>query len=573
MEDFYVKRVEYVAEMPRLADPDEKWQIIYNRHEETKKKLRNRNILPLTIIVTSTIALCKDLAEYIKSFLIEAEKCTIESVNERVLVVYNNAPDVSRLSYVDNSSSKVEWIVSVSMLNEGWDVKRVFQIVPHEERAFNSKLLIAQVLGRGLRIPRGWEGHPPFVTVFNHDAWSTRIRHLVNEILEIEKRLSSFVINESIHHFNLDQIDYTIQPTSIIKTPMSSGYRLLEKGYVDLPADASEQSMDVEFERAGTDQRYNWQTKVIRKTYTSREIAIHMYQRLEAEQDPEDPDPQMRTFYTDQFPIERLEKIVEDSLARRGMTVATDNIRQKFLQALGTLRRKSSEYVRYTSIPNRFHQISTHQRHSDSVSASDLLRDKAFFFTNQTRSTLDDEQIEFFDEATDPGNDYRHILVSNLHDFKTPLNAVIADSNPERKFILQLINQSNISHYDSWIKSTSIRFYEIDYMWRRSKVGEHTKKGKFSPDFFIKSGNLILVVEIKGDEEINEPSDENRKKNEFAIAHFERINQYLQDKGSHIRYKFNFLTPKDFGTYFQYLRNGNITNYSSDLDVKLTEDI
>jgi hypothetical protein len=36
------------------------------------------------------------------------------------------------------------------MLSEGWDVKNVFQIVPHEERAFNSKLLIAQVLGRGL---------------------------------------------------------------------------------------------------------------------------------------------------------------------------------------------------------------------------------------------------------------------------------------------------------------------------------------------------------------------------------------------------------------------------------------
>jgi type III restriction enzyme len=45
------------------------------------------------------------------------------------------------------------------------DVKNVFQIVPHEERAFNSKLLIAQALGRDLRRPDGWKGEEPVVTV------------------------------------------------------------------------------------------------------------------------------------------------------------------------------------------------------------------------------------------------------------------------------------------------------------------------------------------------------------------------------------------------------------------------
>ncbi len=37
-----------------------------------------------------------------------------------------------------------------------------------------------------------------------------------------------------------------------------------------------------------------------------------MYNRLEAEQDPDDPDPEMRTYYTDRFPVERLEKIVKN---------------------------------------------------------------------------------------------------------------------------------------------------------------------------------------------------------------------------------------------------------------------
>ena len=97
-----------------------------------------------------------------------------------------------------------------------------------------------------------------------------------------------------------------------------------------------------------------------------------MYRRLEEEQDPDDPDPQMRTYYTDRFPVERLEKIIKDSLARSGMIVATDSVRQTFLKALGTLRRKTSENVRYTLNPDCFKELSTSQRQADSVSAAEL---------------------------------------------------------------------------------------------------------------------------------------------------------------------------------------------------------
>ena len=172
--------------------------------------------------------------------------------DERVLCVYNNAPDVLRLPYVDLPGSKVEWIVSVSMLNEGWDVKRVFQIVPHEERAFNSKLLIAQVLGRGLRVPDQWGiGAQPEVVVFNHDSWASRIRQLVNEVLEIEKRLSTHVVSDSPFQFDLHNIDYTLQTTTV-RTPMERPYNLLEKGYVDLASDVASEEVSGVFERAAT---------------------------------------------------------------------------------------------------------------------------------------------------------------------------------------------------------------------------------------------------------------------------------------------------------------------------------
>lgn len=568
MEENYAKKVEYVAEMPKTGDPDEKWQLIRNRHEDTRRKLANRKLLPLTIIVTQTIRKCKDVGEELKFLLVEQAGISPEDADEQVLVVYNNAPSVAKLPYVDNAANKVEWIVAVSMLNEGWDVKRVFQIVPHDERAFNSKLLIAQVLGRGLRIPTAWAGEQPEVTVFNHDAWASRIRHLVSEILEIEKRLSSHVREDSSHNFDLYNIDYTLQTTNV-KKPMEGEYRLFAKGYVDLATDSPAEDVTIEFERATTGERYKWQTRLQHKSYTPREIAEEMYRCLQDAQDPDDPDPKMRTVYTDRFSIEQLEKIVTASLKRLNVREATESMKQKFLQSLGTLRRKVSENVRYTPQIDRYYIISSRQRQSDSASAAELRNTKTIFHTEQTRSTLPDEQIEFFDEVTEPGSGFKCVLVSNHYDFRTPLNAVIADSDNEKRFISMLIASENISHHDAWIKSTSTRFYEIDYAWKK---GEHPKRGKFNPDFFIKVGDLILVIEIKGDEELSDPSEENRKKNEYALAHFERINEYLQQEGDPTRYRFHFLSHRNFNIFFQSLRAGNVANFRSDLDVKLAED-
>jgi type III restriction enzyme len=183
----------------------------------------------------------------LQAFLQDWEKITGEQAKTKVLPVSSageHQPNVARLKLVDSPASKVEWIVSVSMLSEGWDVKNVFQIVPHEERAFNSKLLIAQVLGRGLRRPDGWQGEDPIVSVFNHDAWSGRIKHLVNEILEIERRLTSTVNPASPHNFELHNLDYTrIEDTT--EYAKKGEYRLLREGFVELPTQLEAEDVTV----------------------------------------------------------------------------------------------------------------------------------------------------------------------------------------------------------------------------------------------------------------------------------------------------------------------------------------
>lgn len=272
--------------------------------------------------------------------------------------------------------------------------------------------------------------------------------------------------------------------------------------------------------------------------------------------------------YTDTWTVDRLEGVVQASLARIQATEATESMRQKFLQALGTLRRRTSENVRYVPNPKSYTMITTLARNSDSVSAAELRAHKTIFITDQSRDAMDDEQLEFYDEATEEGSGFKVVRVSNRHDFKTPLSAVIADSENERKFIRSLLETTNLAHYDGWIKSTPTRFYEIDYAWKKRNA---PKRGKFSPDFFLKLGDHISVVEIKGDEELAEASEENIEKNEYALAHFDKLNEYLAAEGSLVRDLFNFLSPASLNAFFQALRDGKLAGFRSELDVRLSE--
>lgn len=575
IEERFVKKVEYVAEMPETNNLDEKWQLIYKRHEAWKKKLKSRNIRPLTIVVTRDIRSCERVTEELKDFLVEWEKISPEQAEAKVLPVTSSSrhqPNVAKLKLVDQPASKVEWIVSVSMLSEGWDVKNVFQIVPHEERAFNSKLLIAQVLGRGLRRPDDWKGEDPMVTVFNHDAWSGRIKHLVNEILEIERRLTSRVDPASQLNFELHHLDYTREEDSS-EHAKKGEYRLLEEGFVDLPAQVEAEDVTIEFERAVTGEHAKFKTQLQHKTWSAEEVAEQMFQRLKSidEESKNADDPNERTTYAKKFPLEKCEAIVRESLKRSRVKTGrvTDENRQKFLQALGTLRRKSAKRVIYKLSPKALVVMSTAVRQAESCSAAELRRGtKRVFYPPGCEATLEDEQREFFRELKDPDGDYANGRdpVANAADFKTPVNLVIADATPERKFVRELCNRDYAAKVDAWLKNTPIGFYSIEYAWKK---GEHPKRGEFSPDFFIKQGGWIFVVEIKDDSEIADPSAENVKKHDYATAHFKCLNEWLENEKLPMRYQFNMLTPKDYGKFFTQLRKEQLVGFRSDLDVAI----
>src|SRR5690606_17315354 len=107
IEERWVKSVEYVAEMPDTTSSDERWQLIYNRHLDWKKRLKRRDIKALTIIVTKGISDCERVGEELQEFLV-SKVGDPQKVEEQVLVVTSDRkhqPNIAKLRLVDDQEN------------------------------------------------------------------------------------------------------------------------------------------------------------------------------------------------------------------------------------------------------------------------------------------------------------------------------------------------------------------------------------------------------------------------------------------------------------------------------------
>ena len=103
---------------------------------------------PVMFLVATTI---EEATEY-RDLLVGSDML---GSSEAVLLVTSEEPDatLAALDRLEDPTSPVRAVVSVSMLKEGWDVKNIYVIA--SVRSMESSLLTEQVLGRGLRLPFG----------------------------------------------------------------------------------------------------------------------------------------------------------------------------------------------------------------------------------------------------------------------------------------------------------------------------------------------------------------------------------------------------------------------------------
>jgi type III restriction enzyme len=130
-------------------------------HENSKVELEvfardnGRPIVkPFMLIVAKDTTHANDLHK-----IIEDESFFGGRYKGKVITVHSNLKGeekdetVQQLLSVESRDNPTEIVIHVNMLKEGWDVTNLYTIVPL--RAANSKTLVEQSIGRGLRLPYG----------------------------------------------------------------------------------------------------------------------------------------------------------------------------------------------------------------------------------------------------------------------------------------------------------------------------------------------------------------------------------------------------------------------------------
>ena len=113
-----------------------------------------RRVKPFMLVIAEHTGHASELVK-----LIEGERFFDGRYKGRVIEVHSGQrgaekdDNVEKLLSVERTDSETEIVVHVNMLKEGWDVTNLYTIVPL--RAADSRTLVEQSIGRGLRLPYG----------------------------------------------------------------------------------------------------------------------------------------------------------------------------------------------------------------------------------------------------------------------------------------------------------------------------------------------------------------------------------------------------------------------------------
>jgi type III restriction enzyme len=561
--DRWVKDVFYVSRDESTTE-DARFQKLLAQHETNRKTYAP--LKPLTIAVTKNINAAEQLADELVRFLAGHLGGGRAEAEKRVLVVTSSAKhakNVARLQTVDEASSPVEWIVSVSMLSEGWDVKNVFQIYPHEKRAFNSKLLVAQVLGRGLRRPAGTPAEPR-VFVFNHQRWAPEVEELVAEVLDQETTVAQRPVDgrPGAKHFELHELTYREVPTGIAAQKVEEPKEIKQLN-LRPQRDAPEET---EFSSVSDSvQKVVLTTLVTETYYPLADVVRDVRTRMKAH------DELTGGTLMKAYPKKRIEGLIRDALKRlklEGTALSQEN-RQIVLSTFGGLRQRTTRPGAILARePDGVRVFSTAEMppHRERISA--LTGAIALFYDDLSVELGSDDDAAALRKAEEIEVATHLTRIDNSFLFKSPVNVVLTAFSPERIFATRLFHADNAAALRAWVKAPDVGFYGIEFGYQPGGDGR-SKRGTFNPDFLLlrEARDEVLVVETKDN---NDVTDVNRGKLAHAQAYFAKLNEMLEADGEERRYRFHLLSPQDYPDFFAGLRDDTLDGFVSTLQAALS---
>lgn len=201
-------------------------------HEDTKVALdiygrdNKINIIkPFVLVVAQDIDHARKLKE-----LIVSSSFFEGYYADKVMEIHSNQTgeekddNIAQLVSLENPSNKIEIVIHVNMLKEGWDVTNLYTIIPL--RTATSMTLREQTIGRGLRLPYGkrtGNSKADKLTIVAHDKFQ--------EIIEEANKPDSIIRKENIITIDtqeLNQPKVVVTSTSYIEEKIKQEEKRIE---------------------------------------------------------------------------------------------------------------------------------------------------------------------------------------------------------------------------------------------------------------------------------------------------------------------------------------------------------
>lgn len=166
-------------------------------HEETKSKLDvyartfgKPLVKPFVLVVAKDTEHSRQIREYLTSdsFFRGYYKDKVLEINSTQRGSEKDE-NIELLLSLENPDNRIEIVIHVNMLKEGWDVTNLYTIIPL--RASASETLTEQTIGRGLRLPYGQrtgEDEVDRLSIVSHDRYEA-IVSLANDPNSLVRRV------------------------------------------------------------------------------------------------------------------------------------------------------------------------------------------------------------------------------------------------------------------------------------------------------------------------------------------------------------------------------------------------
>lgn len=199
-----------------------------NIHERTKIHLElysKNNNLPL--VKPFILIVCRNIEHAVNTKSLIENELFDGKYKDKVLQIDSSTKKTEEVDKLfvslEKPDNKIEIVIHVNMLKEGWDVTNLYTIVPL--RAADAPILVEQSIGRGLRLPYGGKrtGDPDVdkLTVIAHENFEA----VIQKANEGNSVLSKYSFIE------LDDEDVSAEPAKV--TPVQTVLDFQEKAAVE----------------------------------------------------------------------------------------------------------------------------------------------------------------------------------------------------------------------------------------------------------------------------------------------------------------------------------------------------